>query len=137
MTRQQMWVSSVTIGAPNPRDLAVFYQRLLGWTISAMEDPRPGEPPEAGWAQLCAPADLPGLRTINIEYERYYTRPVWPSEPGRQHITVHLDLPVEDLDAAQARALEAGATLADTQPQDAVRVILDPAGHPVCLFSSA
>jgi hypothetical protein len=26
-----MEVASVTIGAPNPRELAAFYQRLLGW----------------------------------------------------------------------------------------------------------
>ena len=27
-----------------------------------------------------------------------------------------------------------GATLAEFQPQDDVRVCLDPAGHPFCLF---
>ena len=30
MVRQPLQVSSVTLGAPNPRELAVFYQRLLG-----------------------------------------------------------------------------------------------------------
>ena len=29
---------------------------------------------------------------------------------------------------------EQGATLADFQPQEDVRVCLDPAGHPFCLF---
>ncbi|RBO96375.1 hypothetical protein DFR74_101390 [Nocardia puris] len=51
-----MWVSSVTLAAPSPSELASFYERLLGWTISTLEDPRPGDPPEAGWAQLRAPA---------------------------------------------------------------------------------
>jgi catechol 2,3-dioxygenase-like lactoylglutathione lyase family enzyme len=129
-----MWVSSVTIGAPNPRELAQFYHRLLGWTITASDPPRPGEPPEAGWAQLRAPEDLAGLRTINIEYEREFVRPVWPSEPGRQHITAHLDIPVGDLDAATVRAHDAGAKLAEFQPQQDVRVMVDPAGHPFCLF---
>ena len=47
---------------------------------------------------------------------------------------VHLDVEVDDLRAASAHALAAGAVLADYQPQDHVRVYLDPAGHPFCLF---
>jgi hypothetical protein len=47
---------------------------------------------------------------------------------------LHLDLQVDDLDAAGAHALACGATLASHQPQDDVRVYLDPAGHPFCLF---
>jgi hypothetical protein len=46
----------------------------------------------------------------------------------------HLELEVSDIDAAQAWAVDAGATLAEYQPQDDVRVMLDPAGHPFCLF---
>jgi catechol 2,3-dioxygenase-like lactoylglutathione lyase family enzyme len=134
MAQRPLQVSSVTIAAPNPRELADFYQRLLGWTVSALEDPRPGEPPEAGWAQLRHPSAGPGLMTLNIEFETEYVPPVWPSAPGQQHITAHLDIPVGDLDAAVAQALDAGATLAQAQPQDDVRVMLDPAGHPFCLF---
>jgi len=63
-----------------------------------------------------------------------YTRPAWPSEPGRQHITQHLDIAVEDLGAAVAWAVRAGATEASYQPQERVRVMFDPAGHPFCLF---
>lgn len=47
----------------------------------------------------------------------------------------HLDLEVSDLDAAVADALARGATLAAHQPQPRVRVLLDPAGHPLCLYS--
>src|SRR3712207_7403627 len=46
----------------------------------------------------------------------------------------HLDIEVDDLPAACARAAELGATLADHQPQEHVRVHLDPAGHPFCLY---
>ncbi|MFD0690058.1 VOC family protein [Actinomadura fibrosa] len=46
----------------------------------------------------------------------------------------HLDIEVDDLDAAGARAEAEGAVLADFQPQEHVRVYLDPAGHPFCLF---
>ena len=41
---------------------------------------------------------------------------------------------LDDLEAAGRHALAAGAVLADFQPQSDVRVYLDPAGHPFCLF---
>ena len=105
--------------------------------MSAVEDPIPGEPPEAGWAQLRYPSEGPGLMTLNIEFDKEYVRPVWPSSPGQQHITGHLHIPVRDLDTAVAQAHDAGATLAEIQPQDRVRVMLDPAGHPFCLLLTA
>jgi len=125
--------TSVTIGTSQPRVLAQFYSALLGYRISADEPARPGEPPNAGWAQVQPPEGRRGM-TINLEYEAAFTRPVWPSQPGEQTATQHLDLWVDDLDAAEAWALECGATLADFQPQPDVRVMLDPDGHPFCLF---
>jgi catechol 2,3-dioxygenase-like lactoylglutathione lyase family enzyme len=128
-----MRVVAITIGAPRPLELVAFYARMLGWTVAAEEGPRPGAPAEDGWAQLRPPAGQTGP-TLNFEFEAHYVPPAWPSEPGRQHITQHLDIQVEDLDGAVARAVEAGATLASHQPQSDVRVMLDPAGHPFCLF---
>ena len=72
--------------------------------------------------------------SINVEREAHWQQPVWPAEPGRPLSTQHLDLHVDDLDEAAAWAQECGARLADVQPQDDVRVMLDPAGHPFCLF---
>jgi hypothetical protein len=57
-----------------------------------------------------------------------------PAERDRQQMELHLDIEVEELDGAVAYALEAGATLAEFQPQENVRVLLDPAGHPFCFF---
>ncbi len=48
----------------------------------------------------------------------------------------HIDIAVEDLEQAVAWAQEKGAELAPHQPQERVRVMLDPAGHPFCLFPS-
>jgi catechol 2,3-dioxygenase-like lactoylglutathione lyase family enzyme len=123
----------VTIGAPDPRELAAFYARLLGWTVTVSDPPRPGYPPGDGWAQVRPPSGEEGP-TLNFEYEAQYTRPVWPSVAGEQHITQHLDVAVADLDESVAWAQERGATLADYQPQDDVRVLIDPAGHPFCLY---
>ena len=49
---------------------------------------------------------------------------------------LHLDIGVDDLAEGEARALALGAVLASYQPQDDVRVLLDPAGHPFCLFQT-
>jgi hypothetical protein len=49
-------------------------------------------------------------------------------------MSMHLDIQVDDLDEAGAQAIAAGAVLAGFQPQEDVRVYLDPAGHPFCLY---
>ena len=51
-TQPAMAVTSVTISAPAPRELAAFYARMLGWSVVQEYPARPGEPPEAGWAQV-------------------------------------------------------------------------------------
>lgn len=50
---------------------------------------------------------------------------------------IHLDIEVDDLERETARALAEGARLAAYQPQDGVRVLLDPVGHPFCLYTEA
>ena len=47
---------------------------------------------------------------------------------------LHLDFLVDDLAEGVAHAVDAGARLADHQPQDDVRVMFDPDGHPFCLW---
>jgi hypothetical protein len=48
---------------------------------------------------------------------------------------LHLDVHVDDLAAAVEFAVSLGARPAAFQPQEDVRVMLDPAGHPFCLFA--
>lgn len=123
--------TSVTIMSPDPRALARFYSRLLDRPTAAEYGPRPGEPLNAGWAQIRGPE---GELTLNFEFEREWKPPTWPAEPGTQNATQHLDIRVDDMDAAVEHALAAGATLAEVQPQEHVRVMRDPDGHPFCLF---
>ncbi|GAA1689160.1 VOC family protein [Glycomyces endophyticus] len=129
MSGTRLSLTSITVTAPDPRALADFYARLLGTEVAVSEPPGADEPPEAGWAQVRT--DGP---TLNFEYERHWQAPVWPAAPGRPHATQHLDVHVDDLPVAVAHAVEQGARLADFQPQDDVRVLFDPAGHPFCLF---
>jgi hypothetical protein len=113
----------VVLDAPDARELAHFYERLLGWTIFDEED---------GWATL-APSKEAGYN-LAFQTEVNYERPTWPSERGKQEMMLHLDLQVDDLQEAVAYAVECGAQQATHQPQDDVRVMLDPAGHPFCLY---
>jgi catechol 2,3-dioxygenase-like lactoylglutathione lyase family enzyme len=120
--RPRMTITGVVLDAPDPRALASFYRRLLGWEIGA-EEP--------DWVTLRPPDGGPGL---SFQTEDAYVRPVWPAGPGDQQMMVHLDIHVDDLEASGAHAVAAGAVLADFQPQHDVRVYLDPAGHPFCLW---
>lgn len=129
----KLQLTSITIGTPHPHELAMFYARLLDGTITADETAGPGEPETAGWAQVRTMNET-GRITLNFEYERAWQPPVWPSEPGKQHITQHLDVWVDDLEAAVAWAEECGAVQDPHQFQDGVRVMRDPHGHPFCLF---
>ena len=119
---QLITLSSIVLDSPDARELAAFYRRLLGWTVVA-DEPR--------WVKLTPPDGGTG---ISFQTEEEYVRPVWPSAQGQQQMMLHLDLGVDDLDLASAHATASGATLADHQPQVQVRVFLDPAGHPFCLF---
>jgi catechol 2,3-dioxygenase-like lactoylglutathione lyase family enzyme len=122
MSRPQIRLNSAVLGTPDPRALASFYERLLGWTRGA---------DEAVWVTLRPP----GLGTgLSFQLEEDYMPPVWPPAPGEQQMMVHLDIAVDDLQASVTWALEQGARLADFQPQEGVRVMLDPDGHPFCLF---
>ncbi|MEF9904854.1 VOC family protein [Streptomyces sp. P9-A2] len=71
-----------------------------------------------------------------FETEPEYVPPVRPTRnPGDQQMMLHLDIEVDDLTAETARAVAEGARLAEQQPQDDVRVLLDPSGHPFCLWT--
>jgi catechol 2,3-dioxygenase-like lactoylglutathione lyase family enzyme len=115
---------SIVLDAPDVRALADFYERLLGWRVTSADD-------DPTWRRL-QPAD--GGTGIAIQHEPSYVRPTWPAEAGHQQIQLHLDFLVEDVPAACAHAERCGAVLAAWQPDDEVRVYLDPVGHPFCLF---
>jgi len=115
-------LTATVLGAPDPKRLALFYQRLLGWPIGSDEE---------GWVTLRPEDGGPGL---SFQGEEEHTPPTWPAGREEQQMQLHLDIEVDDLEAAVAVATEAGGRVADFQPQDGVRVCLDPAGHPFCLW---
>jgi catechol-2,3-dioxygenase len=112
----------VVLEAPDGVALAGFYASLLGWPIAKAEDDG-------------AAIQVPGTSSyLAFQSAPDYQPPVWPTAEGRQQMMMHIDIAVDDLPAAVADAVELGATLADFQPQEDVRVLLDPAGHPFCLY---
>lgn len=122
----RLTVTGTNIDAPDANALADFYRRLLGWTT------RTEEP---GWVVIQPGAnDQARGGTLNFQTEARYVRPVWPAGPGDQQMMMHLEIKVDDLEASVAHAVAQGATLAGFQPQEDVRVCLDPAGHPFCLY---
>jgi catechol 2,3-dioxygenase-like lactoylglutathione lyase family enzyme len=114
----------VVLDAPDARELGRFYQRLLGWPVLHESD---------GWVTL-APTEDAGYN-LAFATEEHYARPVWPTVAGEPQMSMHLDLEVDDLEQAVAHAVEVGAEEAAYQPQETVRVMLDPAGHPFCLYA--
>ncbi|ARF53138.1 glyoxalase [Streptomyces gilvosporeus] len=112
----------MVVDCPDAPALADFYQRLLGWEVKFHEP---------DWV-LLRPSE--GGTGLSFQSEAAYVPPVWPERAGEQQKMLHLDIRVDDLDEAGAYAVALGATLAEFQPQDDVRVFFDPAGHPFCLF---
>ncbi len=123
MAEKMIPLSGVVLDTPDPRALADFYRRLLGWEIVADED---------NWVSLRGPD---GSSKVSFQRDPDHRPPQWPSQAGQQQMQLHLDFQVDDLEAAQQHAIEAGATLMDWQPQkEGVRILADPAGHIFCLF---
>ena len=115
-----MWWGTA-IEAPDPVALATFYSSLLGWPV-LHEEP--------GTVVVAAPE---GAIYVVFQQATDYQRPVWPTVEGQQRPMMHFDFQVGNLDDAVAEAVALGATIADHQPQENVRVLLDPAGHPFCI----
>jgi predicted enzyme related to lactoylglutathione lyase len=120
-SRNQWW--GVCLDAPDGPELARFYARLLDWELFEGDD---------GGASV-APSAEAGYN-LGFQTEPQYVRPVWPARPGAPQMSMHLEIQVDDLAEAVGHAVAAGAEVAEFQPQDTVRVMLDPAGHPFCLY---
>ncbi|MCM2390599.1 VOC family protein [Streptomyces albipurpureus] len=116
-------LASIVIDCHDAQALAAFYAQLLGWRT------RSSEP---GWVHLRSPDGTLGL---SLQSEADYQPPYWPEEPGAQQKMLHPDIQVDDLEAATRHAVSLGATEAAWQPPGGdLTVLLDPAGHPFCLF---
>ncbi len=117
------WLGTI-LGTPDPIGLGRFYAGLLGGDLDE------GDPEFV--TLLVRPTDTTSL---GFQLEPDHVPPVWPDPAGGQQMQVHLDIGVTSLPEAVEDAVALGARSADQQPQDDVRVMLDPAGHPFCLYT--
>ena len=109
---------SLVIDCEDPNKLATFYQELLGMVRIQEHD---------DWISIGEAAGRPGVDFQRVER---LVRPQWPYADHRQQM--HVDVLVEDLDAAEADVLRLGATSLNAG-EKTFRVYTDPSGHPFCL----
>jgi len=114
-------LEKTVLDCPDPRALGAFYAELLGYRIN--EDDGDG-----AWVVIGRDA---GWRELAFQRADPWIPPRWPEPQHPQQ--EHLDIRVDDVEAAQAEVLRLGATLLQAEQGTGFRVFADPAGHPFCL----
>jgi len=110
------------LDCPDPVALAGFYGAVLGLEIGYQDD---------DWVVL---GDRDHHPHLAFQLAPDHVPPQWP-DPGHPQ-QMHLDLHVDDVDAAEAAVLALGARRLDGEGGD-FRVYADPAGHPFCFVYDA
>jgi hypothetical protein len=102
------------VDAPDPHALAAFWSALLDRPVTYRDD------------DFVVVAESDHASGLAFQRAPDHRRPTWPDPAVPQQL--HLDVMVEDVDAARARVVGLGATLL------AGDTYADPAGHPFCLI---
>ncbi|MDG4826251.1 VOC family protein [Asanoa sp. WMMD1127] len=110
-------VAGVMLDCPDAAALSAFYAELLGKPVT-YEAP--------GMAMI----GEDGAQPVMFQEVADYAAPRWPDPAYPQQL--HLDVHVDDLDAAERSAIAIGATRLPAGT-DTFRVFTDPAGKPFCL----
>ncbi len=105
----------VVLDCREPAALAAFYSELLGQPVTYRSD---------DWVVVAANDASLGLA---FQLAPDHQPPTWPDPAVPQQY--HLDVMVEDVEAAGPRVLALGASKLDGED-----VYADPAGHPFCLI---
>lgn len=128
----------VVLDSTDPRRAAEFWRSLLGLVYrEGHEVPPAGQDDAAGrdWLNLRRPEGSPLLAFQKVDALAAST---WPAHEVPQQL--HLDLTVADrhqLDEVHRQVLELGGQLRldrSDDPEEPLRVYVDPDGHPFCLF---
>lgn len=124
------------IDTTEPRTLAEFYRKLLGYVYRPGDEPTGvGEADDPDWLAL---TDTAGTRRLAFQQVDQLETTTWPS--NEVPMQMHLDLTVRDsgeLERQRQRVEELGAIvlLDRTNDEDEpLLVFADPAGHPFCIF---
>jgi len=110
---------SVVVDCKDPQALAAFYAEVIGGSLDEEDD---------SWVVLTDPAG----RRLAFQHSPQHAPPQFPDPRGSQQF--HLDIQVDDVDDAERKVLELGATrVEDAVGETQFRVFRDPAGHTFCL----
>ncbi|MEN3360169.1 MAG: hypothetical protein V7637_4151 [Mycobacteriales bacterium] len=104
---------------PDPGALAAFYAGILGMRVNEES---------ADWVVI---GREPGDRHLAFQRASTWIPPRWP-DPGHPQ-QLHLDIRVDDVDAAEQAVLALGARRLAAERETGFRVFADPVGHPFCL----
>jgi catechol-2,3-dioxygenase len=115
--KQETTLMGVMLDCPDADKLSAFYAGLLGKPVTYA-------------AEGVAMIGEDGAQPVMFQQVTDYRAPRWPDPAYPQQI--HLDVTVEDVDAAEAAVLELGATSLNAGGEN-WRVYADPAGKPFCL----
>jgi catechol 2,3-dioxygenase-like lactoylglutathione lyase family enzyme len=100
---------------------STFWANVLGGTVDRDDD----------WHDV----SIGGEWRLGFQLAPNHVPPEWPD--GTQQQQMHLDLWVDDLEAAHNEVIALGARLLkpadDPQATEGFQVYADPAGHPFCL----
>lgn len=107
------------LDCPDPRALAAFYAAVLGMRVN--ED-------SENWVVI---GTEPGARQLAFQRVADWIAPDWPDPHHPQQL--HLDIRVDDVDAAEREVLALGARRLPGELEGRYRVFADPVGHPFCL----
>jgi catechol-2,3-dioxygenase len=107
----------VMLDCPDAKELSAFYSELFGKPVTYEGD---------GMAMI----GEDGAQPVLFQQVERYVPPRWPDPAHPQQF--HLDVTVDDVDAAERAVLAIGATRLPGDGKD-WRVYADPAGKPFCL----
>lgn len=132
-------IAEVVLDCTDPRRLAEFYRKLLGYEYledMGQEMPEEGQPDPTGddWLNLMDPE-----KRVHLAFQKVdrLPRSTWPEDDIPQQM--HLDLMVssrEELDRQHAFVLALGGELLreHLESDQPIRIYADPEGHPFCIF---
>jgi catechol 2,3-dioxygenase-like lactoylglutathione lyase family enzyme len=109
----------VVIDCPDPAALAAFYSELVGLPVTYRSE---------DWVVIAENDTTSG---IAFQLAPNHQPPQWPDPDRPQQF--HLDVMVDDVDAAEAQVLRLGAHRLSSEDSES-HVFGDPAGHPFCLI---
>ena len=124
------------LDATDVRGLAEFYRELLGVRYRpGDEPPTDGSADDEDWLVL---VDADGSRVLAFQEVPTLDRPTWPSHdvPKQMHLDFRVPT-VAELQRHRERAQRLGATVLldrTDDPDEALYVLADPAGHPFCIM---